>query len=210
EAEDLIPRVTELPAFAKSSGAGIVLDMIEPYKAFQAAPFEFPKSIGRMRLHFTLQGAEDYRVVAEAWDTSLTQAAEHARFLEQRIDAFELDLPGPLGSFLGTDKIRLVGDTSFEARGSKIHAEAAISHKQLKRIIGFIQSWLDARAEAARAEAEKAAEERKKKAEERKKKAEELKKKAAERRREAEERRKKAIEARRKRRPAPPNAGSTQ
>jgi hypothetical protein len=209
EAEKLISRVAGLPGFAKSPGAGIVVDMIEPYKAFQAAPFQFPRSIGRMRLHFTLAGSEDYVVAAEAWDASPAEASEHAIFLKQRIDAFEIDL-GAVGRLLGTDKIRAVGDTSFDARGSKIHARAAVSHKQLKRIIGFIQSWLDARAEDAKAEAEKAKEAREKQIEAKKKLAEARKKllEAKKKRAEAKKQRSDAAEAEIPKPRPPPDAPS--
>ena len=160
--EDL-ERVREAGPFARTPAAGIVVDLKAPANAFRQAPFAFPKSISHMRVHFTLTDGGGYLVRAEGWDESPTSAAANAKFLEEAIDAIDAAkqledvevVPDFVKKWAKKKDLRAVGDTSFTVRGNRIEARAAVTDKQLERIMRFIRADIDQRAARKKATAEK-------------------------------------------------------
>ncbi|MEQ9321059.1 MAG: hypothetical protein RIF41_17990, partial [Polyangiaceae bacterium] len=129
-------------------------DLKDPANAFRQAPFKFPKSITHMRVHFTLTDDGGYLVRAEGWDESPRSAAINAKFLEEAIDAADAAkqledvevVPDFVKKWAKKKDLRAVGETTFEVHGNRIEARAAVTDKQLERIMRFIQADLDQRA----------------------------------------------------------------
>jgi hypothetical protein len=176
EGQELLARVDALDPFQKAGQEGIVIDLAKPQNAFKNGPFEIPASIERLRVRFTLQGAEDYLVEVEAVDASPEQAAVDMTELADQIESKRVFPP-----IIGYE---IVGEPTFSVEGSTIRGRASVSKKQLEVILDFAGKAAVAQAKAAAdaAKKKKAADEEKRKKREKK----------------LAERRKKILEARRK------------
>lgn len=141
-----VEKVAQMKGFSKASPAAIILDLVDPANAFREAPFAFPATIRRMRLHLALQG-QDFLVTTEAWDASPEAATKNAAFLEQQLTKLT-EPPLPMMP-------RLLGKPSFRTEGSKIIATAPASYRQVKTILGLVRTALEVREKERQEEAAK-------------------------------------------------------
>jgi hypothetical protein len=132
EAEDQIDNVKSPKfRFKKSTGAGIVMHVITPWRAFMGSKFRMPKTIKWMRVRFRLKGG-DFEVEVEGQDESEEAAREHLKLLREEVD--NLPKLGPLRAF---------GDPTWERKGDRIIARADVSSFQLRLILGFAKTYVD-------------------------------------------------------------------
>ncbi|MBW2453921.1 MAG: hypothetical protein JRI68_05405 [Deltaproteobacteria bacterium] len=117
--------------FKKSTGAGIVIHVITPWRAFVGSKVRMPKSIKWMRVRFRFKGA-DFEVEAEGQDESEEAAREHLKLLRAEVDS--LPKLGPLRAF---------GEPTWEQKGDRIIARADVSSFQLRLILVGAKSYVD-------------------------------------------------------------------
>ncbi len=132
EAEDQIDHIKSPKfKFKKSTGAGIVMHVITPWRAFMGSKVRMPKSIKWMRVRFRLKGS-DFEVEAEGQDESAEAATKHLKVLREEVDS--LPKLGPLRAF---------GEPSWEVKGDRIIARADVSSFQLRLILTGAKSYVD-------------------------------------------------------------------
>lgn len=149
-AKDQIQQVAKLPPFEKSGRAGIVLDVVNPKKAFRVLPFDIPESLTRMRLHFApVEGGYDVRI--EGFDKDAATAKATAKHLQAEFEpafsfskkaliakviggiAFKSDKNHVLGRFsIGEDKLALVLDYAAGLVEAQIAAGAKATRDATK------------------------------------------------------------------------------
>ncbi|MEM6787710.1 MAG: hypothetical protein AAF715_09345 [Myxococcota bacterium] len=150
-AEDQIPSVAALPRFRAPGAAGIVVDVVNPAKAFRRLGYDIPTSLTRMRLHFVPAG-DAYRVRVEAWDADAATARKTAAHLQR-----EFEPPGILGALKRTGSSgflsNILGGIEFRAVKNHVLGRFAIGEDKLALILDFAAGLVAASGETASASA---------------------------------------------------------
>jgi hypothetical protein len=141
--QDVLKRGPTL-AFSKPKGNEAVVAYIKtPWRVFLGTQFSLPKSIKSMSLRATPIGSGDVSVEVVAEDESAAAAKENARAISKMIN--EAAQLGGLGSILaGFGFSPLIDRVELQAQDKKIHGSLHVTAAQLKRILGFVESWAEA------------------------------------------------------------------
>lgn len=131
-------------SFPKPRGTAAVVAVIKtPWRVFLGTQFSLPKSIKSMKLQVTPLGAGDASLEVLAEDASEDEARENARAISKMIN--EAAQLGGLGSLLsGFGFSPLIDRVELQAQGKQIHGSLHVTAAQLKRILGFVESWAEA------------------------------------------------------------------
>jgi hypothetical protein len=131
-------------SFSKpKSGEAVVAFIKTPWRVFLGTQFDLPKSIKSLRLTATPAGPGDVDLVVVAEDASPEAAKENARAISKMIN--EAAQLGGLGSLLsGFGFSPLIDRVELQAQDTKIHGSLHVTAAQLKRILGFVESWAEA------------------------------------------------------------------
>jgi outer membrane biosynthesis protein TonB len=142
-AQDSVMKQGPTLRFTKPKGGEAVVTLIKtPWRVFLGTQFDFPKSIKSLRLIATPIGTGDVDVVVVAEDTSAEAAKENARAISKMIN--EAAQLGGLGSILaGFGFSPLIDRVELQAQDKKIHGALHVTAAQLKRILGFAESWAE-------------------------------------------------------------------
>lgn len=143
-AQDSVMKQGPTLRFTKPKGNEAVVALIKtPWRVFLGTQFDLPKSIKSLRLTATPVGKGDVDLVVVAEDVSPEAAKENARAVSKTIN--EAAQLGGLGSILaGFGFSPLIDRVELQAQDKKIHGSLHVTAAQLKRILGFVESWAEA------------------------------------------------------------------
>lgn len=143
-AQDSVMKQGPTLRFSKPKGSEAVVALIKtPWRVFLGTQFDLPKSIKSLRLTATPVGKGDVDLVVVAEDVSADAAKENARAISKMIN--EAAQLGGLGSILaGFGFSPLIDRVELQAQDKKIHGSLHVTAAQLKRILGFVESWAEA------------------------------------------------------------------
>lgn len=129
QAKKQIPLIAKLPKFEQSGNAGIVLDVVNPAKAFRVLEFDIPKSLSRMRLHFApIPGGYDVRI--EGWEKDAATAKATAAHLQK-----EFKPRWGLSKKAVISKV--IGGIAFTAKKNHVLGKFSIDEDKLSLVLDF-------------------------------------------------------------------------
>lgn len=145
-AEDAIKKAPGLELPAASGGAALIAFVANPWRALLGlrAPVELPKSIRKVTL--TLSPAEDGGATLhiDATDESPDAARADAAMLTSAVNALTQQNLGAVGALLfGNSKMSFIEPVSLVASGSSIRGDSRVTPRQLDRLLGFAEGWVD-------------------------------------------------------------------
>jgi len=146
-ADDAIDKASHLALPQVGGSAAVVAFVATPWRALAGlrVPLEIPKTIASVALLVT--PSEDGGVVLhiDAVDDSNESAKDHAGMLTTAINAVTQQNVGALGALLfGGQTLSLVEPIELRAEGKTIRGDARVTPRQLDRLLGFAEAWVDA------------------------------------------------------------------
>ena len=143
---DALSKAASLRVPAVKGNVALVAYIATPWRILLGArsPAQIPHSIASLSL--TVEPREDGGAVTHitAVDESPEAAQANAAALTTAINLVTQQNVGALGSILfGGKTLSLVEPVELRAEGKKIVGDAIVTRKQLDRILGFAEGWLD-------------------------------------------------------------------
>jgi hypothetical protein len=144
--DDAIKKAPSLSFPAVGGQAAVVAFLGTPWRAFLGLnlPAEIPKSIASATL--TVTAAEDGGAVIhiDAVDESPGAAQSDASLLTRIINVLTQRNVGAVGALLfGGKTLSLIEPVDLQAEGKIIRGDARVTARQLDRILGFAEGWVD-------------------------------------------------------------------
>jgi hypothetical protein len=144
--DDALEKASQLALPAVGGNAAVVAFVSSPWRALGGLrlPLEVPKSIASVALSVT--PSEDGGAVLhlDAVDESNDAAKEHAALLTAAINAVTQQDVGAIGAlFFGGHTLSLVEPIELKADAKTIRGDARITPRQLDRLLGFAEGWVD-------------------------------------------------------------------
>jgi hypothetical protein len=142
--------IAKAPALALPSipgGAAVVAFIANPWRALAGhnAPIEIPKTISSVSLTATPSDDGGAVLHIEAHDASPEAASDDASLLTRGINLMTQRNVGALGALLfGGEKLSLIEPVALRADGKTIRGDAKVTPRQLERLLGFAEGWVDA------------------------------------------------------------------
>jgi hypothetical protein len=151
----MVPPHLKDDAIAKAPGLGLpplggraaaIAFIATPWRALLGlrVPVQVPKTIGSASITITPTDDGGAILHVEAVDESPDSAKADASLLTRAINAVTQQNLGRLGSlFLGAETLSFIEPIDLRADGKTIKGDARVTPKQLSRLIGFAEGWLD-------------------------------------------------------------------
>jgi hypothetical protein len=145
--DDAIKKAPDI-AFPSIGGrAAVVAFLATPWRALLGlnVPVEIPRSIASATI--TVTPAEDGGAVLhiDALDESSDAAKSDASLLTRAINMLTQRNVGAVGAILfGGKTLSLIEPVDLQAEGKSIRGDARVTPRQLERILGFAEGWVDA------------------------------------------------------------------
>lgn len=144
--DDAIKKAPGLDLPAPSGAAALIAFIANPWRAIQGlgAPVEIPRSITRVTL--TASPTEDGGATLhiDATDGSPEAARDDATLLTAAINALTQQNLGAVGALLfGNSKMSFIEPVSLVPSGASIRGDARVTPRQLERLLGFAEGWVD-------------------------------------------------------------------
>lgn len=145
--DDAIAKAPRMAFPAIGGDAAVVAFVANPWRALMGlrAPVEIPHSIASVSLSLSPSADGGAVLHIDATDDSPEDARSHAALLTQAINAVTQQNVGALGALLfGGQTLSLVEPVELRAIGKSIRGDATITPRQLERLLGFAEGWVDA------------------------------------------------------------------
>lgn len=145
--DDAIAKAPRMAFPAIGGDAAVVAFVANPWRALMGlrAPVEIPRSIASVSLSVSPSADGGAVLHIDATDDSPEDARSHAALLTQAINAITQQNVGALGALLfGGQTLSLVEPVELRAVGKSIRGDATITPRQLERLLGFAEGWVDA------------------------------------------------------------------
>jgi hypothetical protein len=144
--DDAVSKAASLRVPPVKGNAALVAYIATPWRMLLGvrSPADIPHSIASVSL--TVEPREDGGAVIHisGVDESPEAAQKNAATLTSAVNLLTQRDVGALGSLLfGGEKLSLIEPVELHADGKKIVGDAIVTRKQLDRIIGFAEGWLD-------------------------------------------------------------------
>lgn len=143
--DDAIEKAPALDVPAVGGGAAFIAFVAQPWRALGArGPVEVPKSIRKVT--FTLIPASDGGATLriDALDESPDAARSHAALLTSAVNTLTQQNMGAVGALLfGSATVSFIEPVNLVAKGASIQGDAHVTSRQLDRLIGFAEGWVD-------------------------------------------------------------------
>jgi len=145
--DDAIAKAPGLSLPSIPGSAVVVAFVANPWRALSghSTPVEIPKTISSVSI--TATPSEDGGAVlhVEARDATAATAAENAVVLTRAINLLTQRNVGAIGAILfGGQKLSLIEPIDLRSEGTTIRGDAIVTPRQLERLIGFAEGWVDA------------------------------------------------------------------
>ena len=145
--DDAIAKAPQLRFPSVGGDAAVIAFIATPWRALSGlgVPLELPHTITSAILSIT--PSEDGGAVlhVEAVEETSDAAVADAALLASAINALTQRNVGALGALLfGGQTLSLVDPIQLRAVGKVIHGDARITPRQLERLLGFAEAWVDA------------------------------------------------------------------
>jgi hypothetical protein len=144
--DDVVAKAGKMRLPPVKGKAAVVAFIATPWRILLGlhAPADIPHSIASVSL--SVEPREDGGAVihVEAVDESPDAARTNATALTSAINLLTQRNVGGLGSLIfGSETLSLIEPVELHAEGKKIVGDAVVTPRQLSRILGFAEGWLD-------------------------------------------------------------------
>jgi hypothetical protein len=144
--DDAIAKAPHMAFPAIGGDAAVVAFVATPWRALMGlrAPVEIPHSIASVSLSVSPSADGGAVLHIDAVDDSPEDARSHAALLTQAINAVTQQNVGALGALLfGGQTLSLIEPVELHGVGKSIRGDATITPRQLERLLGFAEGWVD-------------------------------------------------------------------
>lgn len=145
--DDAIAKAPHLAFPVVGGEAALVAFVAKPWRALAgfSAPVEVPRSIASVSLSVAPTADGGAVLHVDAVDESPEAAREDAALLTRAINALTQHNVGAIGALLfGGQTLSLIEPVDLRAVGKSIRGDAQITPRQLERLLGFAEGWVDA------------------------------------------------------------------
>jgi hypothetical protein len=145
--DDAIAKAPALSLPSMPGPAAVVAFVANPWRALAGhnAPVDIPKTISSVSITATPSDDGGAVLHVEARDATAAAAAENAALLTRGINLLTQRNVGAIGAILfGGQKLSLIEPIDLRAEGQVIRGDAVVTPRQLERLIGFAEGWVDA------------------------------------------------------------------
>jgi hypothetical protein len=145
-ADDAIDKAAGMTLPPSAGPAAVIAFVAHPWRALSGlrVPVQIPESIASVAL--TVVPSDDGGAVLhiDASDESPESAKSHAALLTTAINTVTQQNVGALGALLfGGQTLSLIEPVDLHADGRRIVGDARVTPRELERLIGFAEAWVD-------------------------------------------------------------------
>lgn len=144
--DDAIAQAPQLSFPAVGGQAAVVAFLATPWRALLGlnAPVEIPRSIASATLTVTPSDDGGAVLHVSAVDETPDAAKSDASLLTRAINALTQRNVGAVGAILfGGQTLSLIEPIDLHADGKTIRGDARVTPRQLERLLGFAEGWVD-------------------------------------------------------------------
>jgi len=145
--DDAIAKAPRMTFPAIGGDAAVVAFVAKPWRAVMGLPIpvDIPHSIAQVSLSVSPTADGGAILHVDATDESPETARSDAALLTQAINALTQQNVGALGALLfGGQTLSLIEPVELRASGKAIRGDATVTPRQLERLLGFAEGWVDA------------------------------------------------------------------
>ncbi len=145
--DDAIAKAPRMAFPAVGGDAAVVAFVAKPWRALMGLrlPVDVPHSIASVSLSLSPTADGGAVLHVDAVDESPEVARDDAALLTRAINTMTQQNVGALGALLfGGQTLSLIEPVELKALGKSIRGDATITPRQLERLLGFAEGWVDA------------------------------------------------------------------
>jgi hypothetical protein len=145
--DDAISKAPHMAFPSVGGEAALVAFVAKPWRATMGlrVPVEIPRTIASVSLSLSPTSDGGATLHVDATDASPEAAQADAATLTQAINAVTQQNVGALGALLfGGQTLSLIEPVDLRAVDKSIRGDAKITPRQLERLVGFAEGWVDA------------------------------------------------------------------
>jgi hypothetical protein len=145
--DDAIAKAPRMAFPAIGGDAAVVAFIAKPWRATMGlrVPVELPHSIASVSLSLSPSADGGAVLHVDAVDESPEIAQADAALLTRAINTLTQQNVGALGALLfGGQTLSLIEPVELKAVGKSIRGDATVTPRQLERLLGFAEGWVDA------------------------------------------------------------------
>jgi hypothetical protein len=145
--DDAISKAPHMGFPSIGGDAALVAFIAKPWRATMGlrVPVEVPRTIASVSLSLSPTSDGGATLHVDATDASPEAAQADAATLTQAINAVTQQNVGALGALLfGGQTLSLIEPVDLRAVGKSIRGDAKVTPRQLERLVGFAEGWVDA------------------------------------------------------------------
>jgi hypothetical protein len=145
--DDAISKAPHMAFPSVGGEAALVAFIAKPWRATMGlrVPVEVPRTIASVSLSLSPTSDGGATLHVDATDESPEAAQADAATLTQAINAVTQQNVGALGALLfGGQTLSLIEPVDLRAVGKSVRGDAKITPRQLERLVGFAEGWVDA------------------------------------------------------------------